>query len=90
MDSRMFYSFRAKSIASFLGVTFLVGIVSLLVGGHLLTKSVLGEARNRVSQDLNAAREMYDNRVRMIEVSLNITTLGFGFSIATMESDRRS
>ncbi len=79
----MFYSFRSKIITSFLGVSFLVGIVSLLVGGHLLTKSVLGEARNRVAQDLNAAREMYDNRIRMIEVSLNITTLGHGF-IATL------
>ena len=79
MGSIMFYSFRSKIIASFLGVTFLVGAVSLLVGGHLLNKSVFGEARNRVSQDLNAAREMYDSRVRMIEVSLNITTLGYGF-----------
>jgi two-component system NtrC family sensor kinase len=79
MGSNMFYSFRSKIIASFLGVAFLVGAVSLLVGGHLLNKSVFGEARNRVSQDLNAAREMYESRVRMIEVSLNITTLGYGF-----------
>jgi two-component system NtrC family sensor kinase len=83
----MFYSFRSKIIASFLGVTFLVGIVSLLVGGHLLTKSVLGEARNRVAQDLNAAREMYENRIRMIEVSLNITTLGYGFIVALKDKD---
>ena len=83
----MFYSFRSKIIASFLGVTFLVGAVSLLVGGHLLNKSVLGEARNRVAQDLNAAREMYDNRVRMIEVSLNITTLGYGFIVALKDKD---
>ena len=83
----MFYSFRSKIIASFLGVTFLVGMVSLLVGGHFLNKSVLGEARNRVSQDLNAAREMYENRVRMIEVSLNITTLGYGFMSAFRDRD---
>ena len=83
----MFYSFRSKIIASFLGVTFLVGAVSLLVGGHLLNKSVLGEARNRVAQDLNAAREMYDNRVRMIEVSLNITTLGYGFIVTLRDRD---
>jgi two-component system NtrC family sensor kinase len=83
----MFYSFRSKIIASFLGVTFLVGAVSLIVGGHLLNKSVLGEARNRVAQDLNAAREMYDNRVRMIEVSLNITTLGYGFIVTLRDRD---
>ncbi len=83
----MFYSFRSKIIASFLGVTFLVGIVSLLVGGHLLTKSVLGEARNRVAQDLNAAREMYENRIRVLEVSLNTTTLGYGFIVALKDKD---
>ena len=83
----MFYSFRSKIIASFLGVTFLVGTVSLLVGGHFLNKSVLGEARNRVALDLNAAREIYDNRVRIIEVSLNITTLGYGFIVALRDRD---
>ena len=83
----MFYSFRSKIIASFLGVSFLVGIVSLLVGGHLLTKTVLGEARNRVAQDLNAAREMYDSRIRMIEVALNITTLGYGFVVTLRDRD---
>jgi two-component system NtrC family sensor kinase len=83
----MFYSFRSKIIASFLGLSFLVGLVSLLVGGHLLTKSVLGEARNRVAQDLNAAREMYENRIRMIEVALNITTLGYGFIGTLRERD---
>jgi two-component system NtrC family sensor kinase len=83
----MFYSFRSKIIASFLGVTFLVGLVSLLFGGHLLTKSVLGEARNRVAQDLNAAREMYDNRIKMIEVALNITTLGYGFIVTLRDRD---
>jgi two-component system NtrC family sensor kinase len=83
----MFYSFRSKIIASFLGVTFLVGAVSLLVGGHLLNKSVFGEARNRVSQDLNAAREMYESRVRMIEVSLKITTLGYGFISSFRDGD---
>ncbi|MEW6665000.1 MAG: ATP-binding protein [Thermodesulfobacteriota bacterium] len=87
MRSSIFYSFRSKIIASLLGVTVLVGMVSLLFGGHLLNKSVLGEARNRVAQDLNAAREMYDNSIRMIEVSLNITTLGYGFIAALRDRE---
>jgi len=52
-----------------------------------LTKTVLGEARNRVAQDLNAAREMYENRIRMIEVALNITTLGYGFIVTVRDRD---
>ena len=75
----MFSSIRSKLIASFLGVSFLVGAVSLLVGGQLLYKTVLNEAENRVRLDLNAAREIYLNRVRGVEVALNTTTLGSGF-----------
>jgi len=52
----MFYSTRSKLIANFLGVVFLVGVVSLVIGGQLLYKAVLGEATNRVRLDLNAAR----------------------------------
>jgi len=40
----MFSSTRSKLIASFLGVSFLVGVVSLFIGGQLLYKSVLSEA----------------------------------------------
>ena len=70
----MFYSTRFKLIASFLGVSFLVGIVSLLIGGQLLYKSVLSEATTRVKLDLNAAREIYLSRINNIKVSLNNQT----------------
>ena len=75
----MFYSIRSKLIASFLGVSLLAGGVSLLVGGQLLYKSVLDEARTRVRLDLNAAREIYLTRIKSMKIALNITTLGFGF-----------
>lgn len=75
----MFYSTRSKLIANFLGVAFLVGIVSLLVGARLLYSSVLNEALNHVRLDLNAAREIYQERVEIVRVSLNVTTLGLGF-----------
>lgn len=78
----MFYSTRSKLIANFLGVAFLVGIVSLLVGGRLLHNSVLNEAINHVRLDLNAAREMYQEKVKIVKVSLNVTTLGQGFIAA--------
>jgi two-component system NtrC family sensor kinase len=85
----MFYSTRSKLVASFLGVSFLVGIVSLLVGGQLLYKAVLSEATNRVELDLNAAREIYLSRINNVKVSLNITTLGFGFRSTLKEHDER-
>jgi two-component system NtrC family sensor kinase len=83
----VFYSTRSKLIASFLGVSFLVGAVSLLIGGQLLYKAVLSEATKRVRLDLNAAREIYLARINSVKVSLNITTLGFGFRSALRKYD---
>jgi two-component system NtrC family sensor kinase len=85
----MFSSIRSKLIAGFLGVSFLVGAVSLLVGGQLLYKAFFNEAENRIRLDLNAAREFYLNRVRGVEVALNTTTLGSGFRSALEGHDDR-
>jgi len=71
----MFYSTRSKLIASFLGVVFLVGAVSLIIGGQLLYKAVLGEATNRVRLDLNAAREIYLNRIKSIACPLSVASM---------------
>jgi two-component system NtrC family sensor kinase len=83
----MFYSTRSKLIASLLGVSILVGAVSLFIGGQLLYKAVLSEATNRVSLDLNAAREIYLSRMKNIGCPLSITTLGFGFLSALKRKD---
>jgi two-component system NtrC family sensor kinase len=83
----MFYSIRSRLIASFIGVSFLVGAVSLYVGGQLLNRAVLNEAKNRVGLDLNAAHEIYQNRIKLVEVSLHITTLGNGFVKALKDRD---
>jgi two-component system NtrC family sensor kinase len=75
----MLTSIRSKLIASLLGVTLLVGAVSLLTGVNLLKKHVIGEAVNRVGLDLNAGSEMVRARVLSIRMALNITSLGSGF-----------
>ena len=83
----MFSSIRSKLIVSILGVSFLVGAVSLMVGGQLLYKAFLNEATNRVTLDLNAAHEIYLNRMRGVEVALKTTTLGSGFRSALNTQD---
>jgi two-component system NtrC family sensor kinase len=83
----VFYSIRSKLIASLLGVSFLAGGVSLFIGGELLYKAILSEARNRVSLDLNAARVIYLARINSIEVALKTTSLGPGFQLAAERKD---
>jgi len=71
----IFYTTRSKLIAAFLGVSLLVGGVSLFIGGQLLYKAVLGEATNRVRLDLNAAREIYLNRIKSIACPLSVACM---------------
>ena len=83
----MFYSTRSKLIASFLGVVFLVGVVSLVIGGQLLYKAVLSEATNRVRLDLNAAREIYLNRIKSIACPLSVASMEPALRSALKEKD---
>jgi two-component system NtrC family sensor kinase len=73
--SGMFYTTRSKLIASFLGVSLLVGGVSLFIGGQLLYRAVLSEATNRVRLDLNTAREIYLNRIKSIVCPLSVSSM---------------
>jgi two-component system NtrC family sensor kinase len=85
----MFYSTRSKLIVGFLGVSFLVCGVALLVGGQLLYKAVLNEATNRIRLDLNAAREIYLSRIKSVKLALNITSIGPVFRSALEKQDLR-
>jgi two-component system, NtrC family, sensor kinase len=78
----MFYSIRSKLIVSFLGVALLVGTVSLIVGGQLIYDSVVSEVSNRVRQDLNVARFIYDTRSEDIGLALETLSLGTDFETA--------
>ena len=84
----MVYTTRSKLITSFVGVSLLVGIVSLFVGSQLLYKTVLNEATNRISLDLNAAREIYLSRIRTINTALNIAVLDDEFRSALIKKER--
>ena len=81
----MFYSTRSRLITSFVGVSLLVGIVSLLVGSQLLYKTVFNEARTRISLDLNAAREIYLSRTKTIDTALRIAALDEELSSAVRQ-----
>ncbi|MFO7557380.1 MAG: ATP-binding protein [Desulfobacterales bacterium] len=81
----MIHSTRFKLIICFLMVSFLVGGVSLFIGGHLLYNAVLHEAKNQVRLGLSAAHDVYNTQIKYIKVALNITTLGSGFRTSLME-----
>jgi len=83
----LFSSTRTRLILSLLGVSLLVGIVSLFIGVRLLYNTVLNEAYTRIRLDLNAAREIYDSRIKNIYTALDIASLDK--SINTYDSQEK-
>jgi len=69
-----FSSIRFKLIASLITVSLFIGLVTLLEGGNLLYNSVLNEVTNRIQQDLNVARAIYDQRQETVRTALAITS----------------
>lgn len=67
------HSIRFKLIASLIAVSLLIGWVSLTIGVNLLYRSVLDETSNRVRQDLNVARVIYNDRVDAVRLAIEIT-----------------
>jgi two-component system, NtrC family, sensor kinase len=84
------HSIRFKLIGSLIGVSFLIGMISLLVGGNLLYRSVLDEAGNRIRQDLNVARVIYDDRVAVFRIALEIAASTTDFKQAAASADLRT
>ncbi len=72
-------STRLKLIATFLLFSFLTGGVPLLVGGGMLYKTFLREAKIRVTQDLNAALQMYEDHGQKMVLALHVAAEGFNF-----------
>lgn len=77
-DRKLLRTTRFKLSVAFVGVSLLAGAVSLLVGGQLLYKAMLNEAKNRIRMDLNTAREIYRGRVKNVAVTFNVSALGLG------------
>lgn len=86
-DADMVHSTRFKLIICFLAVSFLVGGVSLFIGGHLLYNAVIQEAKNHVRLALNAALDVYQTNTKYVKVALHITTLGAGFRTSLIQRD---
>jgi len=67
------HSIRFKLIASLIVVSLFVCLISVVVGGNMLFRSVINEANHRIQQDINVAKVIYDDRINAIRLALKIT-----------------
>ena len=84
----MIHSTRFRLIASMLVISLLIGLFSLTVGGNMLYESVITETHQRVRQDLNVARLVYDQRIQSIRLVLEMVADFPDFQQALVTDDR--
>ena len=70
---RMRVPIVTKLMLSFLLIIMLTGAVFIAVGVQLIGNQVVSEAQSRVNNDLNAAREIYQGRLREINDVVRFT-----------------
>ena len=80
------HSIRVKLIISLIAVSLFIGLISLLVGGKLLYQSVIDEANNRVQQDLNVARLIYEERIHAVRLALEVIASENEYSVNGSEA----
>jgi len=73
MDMRL--QLRGKLIVSFLAVIAVTGIIGTAVGVYLVGSGIVREAQNKVTLDLNSARQIYDQKLLDILLTLEFTAL---------------
>jgi len=68
-------SIREKLILSFLLIIMTIGIITSGTGFHIIGKGIVREAQTKVEMDLNAARELYQHKLKEVREVVRFTAL---------------
>jgi two-component system NtrC family sensor kinase len=83
-------SLRTKLITSFLVVIIICGLAATLVGMRLIATGIIGQAQEKVKNDLNSAREIYLGETAKIRDVVRFTASRFFMKDAIAENDTES
>jgi two-component system NtrC family sensor kinase len=64
-----------KLTLSFLSIILLSSLIFTIVGIQIINNRIIDEAQERIRNDLNAARELYQNRMKHVEDAVEFTTV---------------
>ena len=68
-------SIATKLTLSFLSIILLSNLIFTIVGIQIINNRIIEEAQERVRNDLNAAREIYQGRLQHVEDAVEFTTV---------------
>ncbi|MBA7603736.1 Adaptive-response sensory-kinase SasA [subsurface metagenome] len=70
-------TFRSKLVLSFLVVVLFTGFIGTLVGERLISSGIIQQAQDKVSVDLNSAREIYQWQLEQVKDVVRFTANRF-------------
>jgi two-component system NtrC family sensor kinase len=68
-------SIKTKLALIFLGLACFIGVMTSLIVDSLITNQIIHEAQERVKEDLNTARYVYDSKIRDIDRTIRWTSI---------------
>src|SRR3990172_7595900 len=80
-------SLRAKLIISSLAVIIICGLITTLVGVRLIVTGIIGQAQDKVKNDLNSAREIYREKTENVKDIVRFTAMRFFIKDALLKND---
>lgn len=78
---------RLKLVTSSLAVIIICGLVATLIGMQLIGTGVIGQAQDKVRNDLNSAREIYREEIEKVKNVIRFTALRFFIRDAILDND---
>jgi two-component system NtrC family sensor kinase len=80
-------SLKSKLVASFLTIIVLCGLVATTVGIHLIGTGIISQAQDKVTNDLNSARQIFQEETKNIKDVVRFTALRFFIKDAITDND---
>ena len=83
-------SIKLKLVLFFLLVIIITGLISTIVGTHLIGDRIVKQAQKKVKLDLNTAREIYLEKIREVKTTVRLTALRYFLKNAFIKDDFKS
>src|SRR3972149_1591901 len=80
-------STKTKLALIFLATACFIGVVTSIIVNSVITNQIIFEAQERVKEDLNTARWVYDSKIRDIEKTIRWASIRHVLKRALKEKD---
>lgn len=81
------FSLRTKIILAFLVIIIFGGLITLYFGSRLVKNTIILQAQNKVEHDLDAARMVFDGKLKEISYIVSLTSARESIHVAIQNED---